>query len=205
MASSATIPRRCASHQALIHGLVIACLNGRIELRIDLGLEDRATLKGDGTIEEPARPGHQLPRGQPAALTVQFSAPATTVTARLAGPALTRGARCKAHCRPTTGTATCASCARWGAAVVTQFAVNSPSAAATAISEALQLWCFGQVDPTPGARPGEPPPAPHASAAFAAAGGIGTHGPDANHTYMPYTAALTEGVLMADQLARSST
>ena len=43
-ASSATIPRRCASHQVLIHGLAIACLNGRIDLRSDLGLEDRATI-----------------------------------------------------------------------------------------------------------------------------------------------------------------
>jgi hypothetical protein len=55
------------------------------------------------------------------------------------------------------------------------------------------------------ARPGEPPPAPHASVAFAAAGGIGTHAPGAKHTYVPHTTALTEGVLMADQLARSST
>src|SRR4029450_12216755 len=55
MTPGATVPRRRTSHQALIHGLVIACLNGCIELRIDLGLEDRATIKGDGTIEEPAR------------------------------------------------------------------------------------------------------------------------------------------------------
>jgi hypothetical protein len=67
MASRAAIPRRCASHQALIHGLVIACLSGRIELQSDLGLEDRTTIKGDGTIEQSVRPGHQLPRGQPAA------------------------------------------------------------------------------------------------------------------------------------------
>ena len=56
MAPGTTVPGRFASHQALIHRLVIACLNGRIELRIDLRLEDRATIKGDGTIEEPARP-----------------------------------------------------------------------------------------------------------------------------------------------------
>jgi hypothetical protein len=55
MTPGATVPGRGTSHQALIHRLVIACLNGRIELQIDLGLEDRTTVKGDGTIEEPAR------------------------------------------------------------------------------------------------------------------------------------------------------
>ena len=85
-------------------------------------------------------------------------------------------------------------------------AVNNPSSAtaATDIYEALQLWFFGEVDPTTFARTGEPQPAPNASAAFAAAGGIGTHAPGANNTYLPNTAALTEGVLIADQLARSS-
>src|SRR5262249_28766426 len=56
MSSGATVPRRFASYQASIHGLVIACLNGVVELRVDLWLEDRATVKGDGAIQEPARP-----------------------------------------------------------------------------------------------------------------------------------------------------
>src|SRR5262245_45717734 len=56
MAPGATVPRRLASNQAVIHGLVIACLNGRIELRMDLRLEDRATVKGDGAVQEPTRP-----------------------------------------------------------------------------------------------------------------------------------------------------
>src|SRR5439155_4545662 len=56
MASGTTVPGRFASHQASIHRLVIACLNGHIELRVELRLEDRATVKGDGAIQEPAWP-----------------------------------------------------------------------------------------------------------------------------------------------------
>src|SRR5262245_54159042 len=56
MAPGPTVPGRFASHQALIHGLVIACLNGRVELSIDLWLEDRATIKGDGAVQEATRP-----------------------------------------------------------------------------------------------------------------------------------------------------
>ena len=56
MSPGATVPGRFASNQAAIHGLVIACLNGHIELQVDLRLEDRATVKGDGAVQEPARP-----------------------------------------------------------------------------------------------------------------------------------------------------
>ena len=56
MSPGATVPRRFASNQAAIHGLVIACLNGHIELQVDLRLEDRTTVKGDGAVQEPARP-----------------------------------------------------------------------------------------------------------------------------------------------------
>ena len=56
MAPGATVPGRFASNQAAIHRLVIACLNGHIELRVDLRLEDRATVKGDGAVQEAARP-----------------------------------------------------------------------------------------------------------------------------------------------------
>src|SRR2546425_6707832 len=56
MASGATVPGRFASNQASIHRLVIACLNGHIELRVELRLEDRATVEGDGAIQEPAWP-----------------------------------------------------------------------------------------------------------------------------------------------------
>src|SRR5712691_7076162 len=54
MSPGATVPGRFTSNQASIHGLVIACLNGDIEFRVDLRLEDRATIKGDGTIQQPA-------------------------------------------------------------------------------------------------------------------------------------------------------
>src|SRR5262249_3020806 len=56
VAPGATVPGGFASNQALIHGLVIACLDGRIEFKVDFRLEDRATVKGDGTVQEPARP-----------------------------------------------------------------------------------------------------------------------------------------------------
>src|SRR4030095_211466 len=56
MSPGATVPGRFASNQAAIHRLVIAGLNGRIELRVELRLEDRAAVKGDGTVQEPARP-----------------------------------------------------------------------------------------------------------------------------------------------------
>src|SRR5262245_20799332 len=41
MAPGATVSRRFASHQASIHCLVVAGLNGQIKLRVDLRLEDR--------------------------------------------------------------------------------------------------------------------------------------------------------------------
>ena len=56
MSSSATVPGRFASHQASIHRLVIASLNSHIELRVELRLQDRSTVKGDGAIQQPARP-----------------------------------------------------------------------------------------------------------------------------------------------------
>src|SRR5262245_40027524 len=56
MASSATVPGRFASNQAAIHGLVIAGLNSRVELRVDLRLKDRTTVEGNGAIQEPAWP-----------------------------------------------------------------------------------------------------------------------------------------------------
>src|SRR5688572_4788937 len=56
MSPGTTVPGRFASNQAAIHRLVIADLNGRIELSIDLRLEDRGTVKGDGAVQEPARP-----------------------------------------------------------------------------------------------------------------------------------------------------
>src|SRR5215471_12825845 len=56
MASGATVPRRFASNQAVIHGLVIAGLNSRVELRVDLRLKDRTAVEGDGAVQEPAWP-----------------------------------------------------------------------------------------------------------------------------------------------------
>src|SRR5215831_17783272 len=56
MAPGAAVPGRFASHQASIHGLVIAGLDGRIERRLDLRLQDRATIKGDGAIQQSAWP-----------------------------------------------------------------------------------------------------------------------------------------------------
>src|SRR5262252_7906355 len=56
MAPGATVPRRLASHQAVIHGLMIAGLNSRIELRVDLRLEDRTAVEGDGAVQKPAWP-----------------------------------------------------------------------------------------------------------------------------------------------------
>src|SRR5262249_31737465 len=50
MPPSMTVPGQFASHQALIHRLVIAGLNGPIKLRVDLRLEDRRTVKGNGAI-----------------------------------------------------------------------------------------------------------------------------------------------------------
>src|SRR5215510_1926537 len=64
MAPGTTVPGRFASNQALIHRLMIACLNDRIELRVDLRLEDRATIKGNGPIEEPTRPQEREQRWQ---------------------------------------------------------------------------------------------------------------------------------------------
>src|SRR5574341_454048 len=54
MAPGATVPGRFASHQASIHRLVVAGLNGQIKLWVDLRLEDRRTVKGDGAIQQPA-------------------------------------------------------------------------------------------------------------------------------------------------------
>src|SRR3989442_9383639 len=56
MSPGATVPGRLASHQASIHRLVIAGLNGHIELRVELRLQDRSTVKGDGAIQQSARP-----------------------------------------------------------------------------------------------------------------------------------------------------
>jgi hypothetical protein len=56
MSPGATVPGRFACKQTAIHRLVIADLNGGIELSLDLRLEDRRTVKGDGAVQEPARP-----------------------------------------------------------------------------------------------------------------------------------------------------
>src|SRR5262249_30290190 len=56
MAPGATVPGRLARHQASIHRLVIEGLYSQIKLRVDLWLEDRRTVKGDGAIQQPARP-----------------------------------------------------------------------------------------------------------------------------------------------------
>src|SRR5262249_61671797 len=54
MAPGATVTGRFASNQALVHRLVIAGLNGPIELRVDLRLENRPTVKGDRAVQQPA-------------------------------------------------------------------------------------------------------------------------------------------------------
>src|SRR5262249_17482645 len=52
MTPGTTIARRFASNQALIHGLVIASLNGPVELWVDLRLEDCTTVKSDGAVHQ---------------------------------------------------------------------------------------------------------------------------------------------------------
>src|SRR5215831_8167051 len=54
MAPGATVAGRFTSNQALIHCLVIASFNDPVELRVDLRLEDRTTVKGDGAVQQPA-------------------------------------------------------------------------------------------------------------------------------------------------------
>src|SRR5262249_39414168 len=50
MAPGPTVAGRFASNQALIHCLVIASFNAPLELRLDLRLEGRTTVKGDGSV-----------------------------------------------------------------------------------------------------------------------------------------------------------